>query len=177
MEKTVGSLMKKVVITGPESSGKTTLFNAIEEKFGIVGVPEFARIYIDQLDRPYVQGDLIEIANGQLQLEQKFSNENKDLLLCDTDLLTLKVWSEYKYGSCDPIILNQLMHHLPDYYVLASPDIPWEPDPQRENPKERDELFQIYQKEILTLKIPSIIVAGSQEQRMDQFLKFMNDLP
>lgn len=176
MEKTVGSLMKKVVITGPESSGKTTLFNAIEEKFGIAGVPEFARIYIDQLDRPYVQGDLIEIANGQLQLEQKFSNENKDLLLCDTDLLTLKVWSEYKYGSCDPIILNQLMHHLPDYYVLASPDIPWEPDPQRENPKERDELFQIYQKEILTLKIPSIIVAGSQEQRMDQFLKFMNDL-
>ena len=177
MEKTVGSLMKKVVITGPESSGKTTLFNAIEEKFGIAGVPEFARIYIDQLDRPYVQGDLIEIANGQLQLEQKFSNENKDLLLCDTDLLTLKVWSEYKYGICDPIILNQLMHHLPDYYVLASPDIPWEPDPQRENPKERDELFQIYQKEILTLKIPSIIVAGSQEQRMDQFLKFMNDLP
>ena len=173
MEKTVGSLMKKVVITGPESSGKTTLFNAIEEKFGIAGVPEFARIYIDQLDRPYVQGDLIEIANGQLQLEQKFSNENKDLLLCDTDLLTLKVWSEYKYGSCDPIILNQLMRHLPDYYVLASPDIPWEPDPQRENPKERDELFQIYQKEILTLKIPSIIVAGSQEQRMDQFLKFM----
>lgn len=177
MEKTVGSLMKKVVITGPESSGKTTLFNAIEEKFGIAGVPEFARIYIDQLDRPYVQGDLIEIANGQLQLEQKFSNENKDLLLCDTDLLTIKVWSEYKYGICDPIILNQLMHHLPDYYVLASPDIPWEPDPQRENPKERDELFQIYQKEILTLKIPSIIVAGSQEQRMDQFLKFMNDLP
>ena len=176
MEKTVGSLMKKVVITGPESSGKTTLFNAIEEKFGIAGVPEFARIYIDQLDRPYVQGDLIEIANGQLQLEQKFSNENKDLLLCDTDLLTIKVWSEYKYGICDPIILNQLMHHLPDYYVLASPDIPWEPDPQRENPKERDELFQIYQKEILTLKIPSIIVAGSQEQRMDQFLKFMNDL-
>ena len=176
MEKTVGSLMKKVVITGPESSGKTTLFNAIKEKFGIAGVPEFARIYIDQLDRPYVQGDLIEIANGQLQLEQKFSNENKDLLLCDTDLLTIKVWSEYKYGSCDPIILNQLMHHLPDYYVLASPDIPWEPDPQRENPEERDELFQIYQKEILTLKIPSIIVAGSQEQRMDQFLKFMNDL-
>ena len=176
MEKTVGSLMKKVVITGPESSGKTTLFNAIEEKFGIAGVPEFARVYIDQLDRPYVQGDLIEIANGQLQLEQKFSNENKDLLLCDTDLLTIKVWSEYKYGICDPIILNQLMHHLPDYYVLASPDIPWEPDPQRENPKERDELFQIYQKEILTLKIPSIIVAGSQEQRMDQFLKFMNDL-
>ena len=176
MEKTVGSLMKKVVITGPESSGKTTLFNAIEEKFGIAGVPEFARIYIDQLDRPYVQGDLIEIANGQLQLEQKFSNENKDLLLCDTDLLTIKVWSEYKYGICDPIILNQLMHHLPDYYVLTSPDIPWEPDPQRENPKERDELFQIYQKEILTLKIPSIIVAGSQEQRMDQFLKFMNDL-
>ena len=177
MEKTVGSLMRKVVITGPESSGKTTLFNAIEEKFGIAGVPEFARVYIDQLDRPYVQGDLIEIANGQLQLEQKFSNENKDLLLCDTDLLTIKVWSEYKYGICDPIILNQLMHHLPDYYVLASPDIPWEPDPQRENPKERDELFQIYQKEILTLKIPSIIVAGSQEQRMDQFLKFMNDLP
>ena len=176
MEKTVGSLMKKVVITGPESSGKTTLFNAIEEKFGIAGVPEFARIYIDQLDRPYVQGDLIEIANGQLQLEQKFSNENKDLLLCDTDLLTIKVWSEYKYGSCDPIILNQLMHHLPDYYVLTSPDIPWEPDPQRENPEERDELFQIYQKEILTLKIPSIIVAGSQEQRMDQFLKVMNDL-
>ena len=168
--------MKKVVITGPESSGKTTLFNAIEEKFGIAGVPEFAGVYIDQLDRPYVQGDLIEIANGQLQLEQKFSNENKDLLLCDTDLLTIKVWSEYKYGICDPIILNQLMHHLPDYYVLASPDIPWEPDPQRENSKERDELFQIYQKEILTLKIPSIIVAGSQEQRMDKFLKFMNDL-
>ena len=67
------------------------------------------------------------------------------------------------------------MNHLPDLYVLTSPDIPWESDPQRENPFDRKELFQIYQKEILVLKIPSIIVAGNQEQRMDQFLKFMND--
>jgi len=168
--------MKKIVVTGPESSGKTTLVNTIEKKIGITGVPEFARIYIDQLERPYIKDDLVEIAKGQLKLEKKFNNKNETILLCDTDLLTIKIWSEYKFGCCDSSIKNKLMANLPDYYVLTSPDIPWEPDPQRENPYEREELFKIYQKEIIALKTPFILVDGNPAQRMDQFLKLMNDI-
>ncbi len=165
--------MKKIVVTGPESSGKTTLVKDIEAKVDLHAVPEYARIYIDALDRPYVKEDLEKIAIGQLELERSLRIKNHKILLFDTDLLTLKIWSEYKYGCCISYITEQLNKNLPDLYLLTSPDIPWEPDPQRENPVDRKELFEIYKQEIIRLKVPYEVIKGDPTERLDQFLKLI----
>ena len=165
--------MKKIVITGPESTGKTTLAKDIELQLDLYAVPEYARIYIDQLDRPYVKEDLLKIAKGQLEIERSYRDKNDQFLLCDTDLLTLKIWGEFKYGSCESFIIDQLKNNLPDLYLLTSPDIPWDPDPQRENPLDRLELFEIYKREIISLKIPFEIIKGDPVQRLNRFLQLI----
>jgi NadR type nicotinamide-nucleotide adenylyltransferase len=175
MEKTNYTFMKKIVLTGPESSGKSTLLKDIENKIGLHGVPEYSRIYIDELKRPYVKDDLLEMAKGQLELESSLRKKNNQVLLCDTDLLTIKIWSEFKYGSCETYILDQLNNNLPDLYLLTTPEMPWEPDPQREYPTDRDKLFEIFKQEIIRLKIPYEVLKGDPFQRLDQFLKLTRE--
>ena len=138
--------MLKTIVTGPESSGKTTLCKALYEHFNISFTKEYAREYLDALNRDYNQKDLLEIAKGQLKAEN-------GIQLLDTDLITLKIWSEYKYGSCDNWILTQIQKQKSEkrFYLLCKPDIPWQKDPQRENSNDREELFEIYKKEIESL--------------------------
>jgi len=133
----------KIIITGPESSGKTTLCNALSNHFNLPFSKEYAREYLNALKRDYNPDDLLKIAKGQLQTEN-------GLQLLDTDLITLKIWSEYKYGSCDNWILTQIEKQKPEnrFYLLCSPDIPWQADKQRENPNDREELFEIYKQEL-----------------------------
>jgi len=147
--------MPKIIVTGPESSGKTTLCKALSEHFKIPFAEESAREYLDVLSGDYNQEDLLEIAKGQLQAEN-------GIQLLDTDLITLKIWSKYKYGSCDKWILNQVEKQKSEnrYYLLCKPDIPWGKDPQRENPNDREELFEIYKKEIESLGHDYFIVEG-----------------
>jgi len=147
--------MHKIIVTGPESSGKTTLCKALSIHFKIPYSEEFARGFLDQLDRNYTQSDLLKIARGQLQSEQ-----NTQLL--DTDLITIKIWSNYKYGSCDKWILNQIEKQKTEkrFYLLCKPDIPWEADKQRENPNDRAELFEIYKTELDNLGHDYFIVEG-----------------
>lgn len=147
--------LHKIIITGPESSGKTTLCKALSKHFNISFAKEFARSYIDNLDRSYIIGDLLSIAKEQLKSEL-----NSQLL--DTDLITLKIWSEYKYGSCDKWILDKIEKQKKEkrFYLLCSTDIPWQADKQRENPNDREELFEIYKQEIDELEHNYFIVEG-----------------
>ena len=134
--------MHKIIVTGPESSGKTTLCKNLSEHFKIPFAKEYARIFLDELDRNYTQSNLLKIAGGQLKSEQ-----NTQLL--DTDLITIKIWSEYKYGRCDKWILTQIEKQKTEkrFYLLCKPDIPWQADKQRENPNNREELFEPYKEE------------------------------
>ena len=147
--------MLKIIITGPESSGKTTLCKALSKHFNISFAKEFARHYINSLERGYTQNDLVSIAKGQLECEF-----NYDLL--DTDLITIKIWSEYKYGSCDKWILTQIEKQKSEkrFYLLCKPDIPWQTDNQRENPNDREELFKIYKLELENLGHTYFVVEG-----------------
>ena len=79
--------MKKIVIIGPESTGKTTITQQLAAHFQCPMVEEYARWYIDQLDRPYYQQDLLEIARGQLINEDSFSESSSPYLFCDTDCI------------------------------------------------------------------------------------------
>ena len=147
--------MLKIIITGPESSGKTTLSQQLSTHFNIPFAKEFARTYIDALDRDYIMDDLLLIAKGQL--ESEFNSQ-----LLDSDLITIKIWSEYKYGSCDKWIFDQIEIQKTEkrFYLLCKPDIPWQADNQRENPNDRKELFEIYKKELEVLGPDYFIVEG-----------------
>ena len=142
MEKAV----KHIVITGPESSGKTTLTKAIAKALNTDYTEEYAREYLNS-NTSYKQEDLLLIAQGQLQKEKANANP---IAIHDTDLITIKSWSEYKYNQCDPWILEQIEQQKSKnrIYLLCKPDIPWEADPLRENPSNRAELFKIYKKEL-----------------------------
>ena len=127
--------MLKVIVTGPESSGKTTLVKKLSKHFQIPYIKEYSRLYISYLERSYTKEDIRIIAKEHLKNE--ISEE--PLLLLDTDLITLKIWSEYKYGTCDNLITSQVKKQKKEnrIYLLCKPDIPWKFDPQRENPKDR----------------------------------------
>ena len=147
--------LHKIIITGPESSGKTTLCEQLSNHFNIPFTKEFARSYIDNLDRIYMIGDLLSIGKEQLKSEL-----NSQLL--DTDLITIKIWSEYKYGRCDKWILDQIEKQKTEkrFYLLCKPDIPWQADKQRENPIDREELFEIYKQDLNDLGHKYFIVKG-----------------
>ncbi len=168
--------LKKIVLTGPESTGKTTLAAKLATHFQSRWVPEYARAYIDQLERDYQQSDLLEIAKGQIRQEQLFATPNLPYLFCDSDLITIKIWSDYKYQSTHPWIEQQIQKRSYDLYLLCAPDIPWQPDPQRENPNGRDALFKTYKDTLLALHKNFVEINGSSTQRWQQALNAIQKL-
>ena len=120
------------------------------------------------LNRDYNQDDLLKIAKGQLASEHNFQ-------LLDTDLITIKIWSEYKYGNCEKWILDTIEKQKTEkrFYLLCKPDIHWEADPLRENPNNRNGLFELYKKELEDLEYNYLIVKG--ENRVEtSILKISN---
>lgn len=152
--------MFKVIATGPECSGKTTLCEALSNHFRIPFSKEFAREYLKALQREYKQEDLLKIAKEQLKSEKKCQ-------IIDTDLITIKIWSDYKYGRCDKWILDQIEKQKIEkrFYLLCRPDIPWKPDKQRENPNNREALFNIYKQELESLGHIYFIINGKDREQ------------
>jgi nicotinamide riboside kinase len=165
--------MLKIIVTGPESSGKTTLCKEISNQFNIPFTTEYAREYLKTKGVNYNQSDLLEIAKGQFISE---GGLNQQLSLQDTDLITIKIWSEYKYSSCDNWILEQIEKQKTEnrFYLLCKPDIPWKADPLRENPVNREKLFEIYKEELEKLKHNYFIIKG--EERIQNSISKISEL-
>ncbi len=162
------------VFTGPESTGKTILSEGLSEETGRPMVPEYARTYLDLLNRAYIIKDLDNIAVGQLSLETEESLFDYDFSICDTDLTVIYIWSAFKYGQVSDIIEKGLYNNLSNkHYFLCYPDIPWEPDPQRENPNDREELYALYEKLLIELEAPYTVLKGSIEQRLNDCREFI----
>ncbi len=155
-----------IVLTGPESSGKTTLAAQLAAHFNTEWVPEFARTYISGLGRPYQESDLLEIAKGQIGLENEMMKKTEGLLFLDTSLEVIKIWSEHKYDRCHPWILEHLKRNRHDLYLLCRPDIPWQYDPQRENPGDRGKIFELYRRELTQQNTNFVEISGLNERRL-----------
>jgi NadR type nicotinamide-nucleotide adenylyltransferase len=170
--------MKKVVVIGPESTGKSTLSEKLAAHFNTVWTPEYAREYLEEIGRPYEQQDLWEIAQGQLRLEDEKARKANGLLICDTDLYVIKVWSEHKYGQVDPRILEQIAARPYDLYLLTYIDIPWEDDPQREypDPQMREYFYRIYHDIVVNAGVPWADIRGSFAEREERAIKAINSL-
>lgn len=166
--------MRKIVITGPESSGKTTLASKLADHFKIQFVPEFARTYLANLDRPYQEADLLNIAKGQLEWHNDPKYHQKGIQICDTGFLVLKIWSDFKYGRCHPWIMDQFYNHPPDLYLLCHPDLPWHFDPLRENPDDRNKLMEMYQKELESTGFPCGNIMGEMDERLERGIEWVN---
>jgi len=162
--------LKKIVILGPESTGKTTLCQSLAEHYHTQWLPEYARTYIENLNRPYTQDDVLHIAKKQVELEEE-SAKNNPVLFIDTDLIITKVWLLHVYGTCPSWIDEWLKNATRTLYLLCYPDIEWEYDPVRENPQLRDYFFEWYKKEIEALHIPYFIVKGIGDIRERSCIK------
>lgn len=159
--------MLRVVVIGPESTGKSTLSEQLATHYKTMWVPEYARQYLEELPRPYEQHDLTLMAEGQLALEDQLAAQANRLLVCDTDLHVIKVWSEHKYGNCDPAILQQIATRHYDLYLLTYIDLPWVEDPQREHPdpEMREYFYNIYRELVIASGVPWVEIKGGFEER------------
>ncbi len=162
------SSLKRIVVIGPESTGKSTLSEELATELGTVWVPEYARRYLEKLDRPYNEADLIEIAKGQLASEDTLAKEAKDFLICDTDLYVTKVWSEAKYGRCDKYILEHIAERKYDLYLLTNIDITWTDDPLREHPlpEERIYFYNLYKDIVQHSGVEWVDISGNEKERL-----------
>jgi NadR type nicotinamide-nucleotide adenylyltransferase len=167
-------VVKKIAITGPESTGKSNLAKQLAEHFQTVFVPEFARDYINNLSRPYSQEDILHIVENQLINERKTALKASRFLFCDTELIVAKIWSLHKYNDCHPWILEQIKNNHYDLFLLCDIDIQWQFDAQREHPHHRQFFFDWYKKELEYYGFPYRIVSGEGDQRIQSAIHLIN---
>ena len=169
-----------ICLTGPESSGKTTLAKQIAIHFEASLVPEIARSYLEERYKRgitrYRRTDLIKIAKLQIIAEEKALTENKDLVICDTDLLVLRIWHEEKYGFVDPSIKEMMKNMRERYYLVTTPDIPWEKDVLRESKDDRGRLLQRHVKLLSESNSYFKKVSGNQQFRLETAIDVINTL-
>ncbi len=168
-------MVKRIAITGPESTGKSALAQELAEYYNTVWVPEYAREYLETHGSDYKEEDIVKIAKGQLKLEDEMSEKANEYLFCDTDLFVTKIWSEYKYGDCDPWILEKLLDHRYDLHLMMDIDIDWKDDHLRKNPDDRQKLFNIYMEELAQYKYPFFIIDGKGKSRVEAAIKVINN--
>lgn len=173
---------KRIVLLGPESTGKSYLSEQLATHYNAVWCPEYAREYLMLLGRPYTADDLLIIAQNQVELSNKYIQDaiekNISAVFFDTDMYVMKVWSEVVFGICHPWILEQLQKQEVDFYMLCKPDIPWVQDELREYPEQqiRDDLFAIYEEQMQQQTMPWTIISGDHEVRLQQSVEAVRHL-
>ena len=171
----------RVCLFGPESSGKSTLSRKLAQHYNAALVPEYARDYLQtlwdkeqQICRPK---DLLPIAAGQMALENQAVAQGASLIICDTDLLTTKVYSEAYYNHwCPKLLETYALENRYDLYLLTYIDTPWEADDLRDKPDSREEMFTYFRQALARYRRPFVFVHGSIEQRLHTATKAINTL-
>lgn len=163
--------LRKIAIVGPESTGKSLLSEQLAKHYKTHWVPEFAREYLNSLGREYVYDDLTIIARQQLVNEDKAASSSDNFLFCDTNLIVIKVWSDFKFGRTEPWIIEEIKRRKYDLHLLCDIDLPWQDDPLREHPHQRKELFDIYANELETFGLNHKVVSGVDKVRLENAIK------
>ena len=166
-------MLKRIVITGPESTGKSYLTKALAKHFKGEYVEEFAREYINHINRPYNENDLLEIAKGQIAKEDEQVKIAQEYLFCDTDLTVIDIWSQEKFGRTDPWIKEQFQKRAYHLYLLCDIDLEWQEDPQRENPNNREYLLNLYRESLEKRNIKYYMISGQGEERINNAVQII----
>ncbi|MBE6346725.1 MAG: ATPase [Lentimicrobiaceae bacterium] len=165
--------MFKIAITGPESTGKSTLSEKLAHHYNTNFVPEYSRSYLENFVGQYTENDVVEIAKGQHNLIIEEEKKSSKILIADTEIVVCKIWVEYVFKHSNTTIDNLLKKQDFDLYLLCDIDLPWVYDPLRENPDidERKELFEIYRNTLEQMKVPFEIVSGDNDERVNNAIK------
>ncbi len=183
-------MLKKIVIIGPESTGKSTLCEQLAQHYETMWCPEFAREYLLTNGTKYEYDDLLTIARGQLALEDEYTTmlENQSLpllesgghipLFIDTDMYVMKVWSEFAFGKCHSFILDEIVKRKYDLYLLCNVDLPWTKDELREYPdlRTRQKLYNIYKDIMINQPVPWVEISGDDEERLAKAIQSVNKI-
>jgi len=162
----------KIVVTGPESTGKTNLCTRLSVRCKGTMIPEFSRPYLQKIGRQYQLEDIENIGLRQTELNAANMQEQQ-IIICDTDALTSFIWAKEKFNVRSSKLEIAFKEYLPDLYLLCYPDLKWEYDPLRENPVDLERLFSCYLKEIVDIRAPYAIVSGQGESRYNQAIYFI----
>ena len=172
--------MKKIVVIGPESTGKSTLCKQLAKHYETLWCPEYAREYLLTHGKQYTYDNLLTIARGQVASEDKYIEAaskgmphsplttRHSLLFIDTDMYVMKVWCEFVFGKCHHYILDQIIKRKYDLYLLCNTDLPWVKDELREYPdlETRQQLYHIYKDIMINQPVPWVDVSGNNEERL-----------
>lgn len=183
----MGSI-QKIVVIGPESTGKSTLCQKLAAHYNTVWVPEFAREYLEKNGTEYNYDDLLKIAKGQITLEEKVFHQlvsntshspfplHRSPVLIDTDMYVMKVWSEFVFNRCHNWILNRIAERRYDLYLLCDTDLPWCEDPLREYPdqKIREKLYLFYKDLMVNQSVPWCNISGGYKERFQKAVQFID---
>jgi NadR type nicotinamide-nucleotide adenylyltransferase len=181
--------IKKIVLIGPESTGKSTLSQSLASHFSTIWCMEYAREYLLTHGTAYSFEDLLTIAKGQISLEeqavqevlalnQKNASSEKSVLFLDTDMYVMKVWCEFVFGQCHIEILDQILERKYDGYLLCKPDLPWVKDELREYPDQetRIRLYHVYRDLLIHQHVPWFEVSGVDPQRTNSAISWVQSL-
>jgi NadR type nicotinamide-nucleotide adenylyltransferase len=175
-------LLKKIVILGPESTGKSTLSEQLAQHYETMWCPEFAREYLLTNGINYDYDDLLTIAKGQLALEDEYTmtleNQSEEMLengehlplFIDTDMYVMKVWNEFVFGKCHRFVLDEIVKRQYDLYLLCNIDLPWIEDELREYPdiESRKKLYRIYKDIMVNQTVAWVDISGNHEERLQK---------
>ncbi len=171
--------VKKIVILGPESTGKSTLCEQLAQHYNTLWCPEYAREYLLKNGTRYRFEDLLTIAQGQLELEDRYLSYLQKKIgrgvesitpipfFIDTDMYVMKVWCEFVFNKVHPFILQQIVARPYDLYLLCNIDLPWTKDELREYPDlaSRKQLYYMYKDLLINQAVPSVSIEGNHEER------------
>jgi NadR type nicotinamide-nucleotide adenylyltransferase len=183
-------MLKKIVIIGPESTGKSTLCEQLAQHYETQWCPEFARGYLLTNGTDYEFDDLLTIAKGQLALEDEYTAElerhslplleadGQMPLFIDTDMYVMKVWCEFVFGRIHPFVEEQIAKRKYDLYLLCNTDLPWIKDELREYPNlvTRKKIYDIYKNIMINQPVPWIDIRGNYEQRLQTAIAAVDKL-
>ena len=171
----------RIVIYGPESTGKTTIAKALADTYQTAWVPEFARDYLqkkfDSTGEVCSKEDLIQIVKGQMEAENKALETSHKILFCDTNVLVTQVWSETHFnGYCDPRIRDYATNFHYDHYFLTHIDVPWEEDDLRDRPNDREAMFNSFMELLKKRNLSFTVLKGTHEARMKKADQVLTNL-
>ena len=169
--------MKRFVLTGAECTGKSTLAKALSDYYGEPLTTEFARSYVNQLDRELIQADLEEIFRGQIASEDAGWAKSKHFVIHDTNLLSSIIYANHYFETTCDWVNEVFLKRNYTLYLLCSPNgIQWEDDPsQRDSPSAREKLHSVFKENLEKLKLPYFKLSGDPPHRLSQAIKVIDE--
>lgn len=167
----------KIAVVGPESTGKSTMARYLAEVLDSPYVPEYARYYCKNLQNQYTLQDELNMFYGQLALEEAISTQAKSRpLICDTTIMTVKIWCDHLFNHTPEEVLSEIRQRQYDFYLLMDIDLPWENDPLRDFPEDREHFMSIWKQELNNLDADYKVVSGIGDERLNNGLKAVSAL-